>query len=260
MAPKKTKIIAGNWKMNPVSVAEAKEIFLGVKKIARNLKNVKTIIFPPFVYIELLNRLSSLGEIKLGAQDVFEASVASGSYTGEICGQMIKSVGANHVIIGHSERRASGETDAVVNQKILSALRSGLNVVLCIGEKDRDKEGHYFHFLKEQIRHSLVDVQKKYFGNIIIAYEPIWAIGKSDREAMNPRDLHEMYIFIKKNLIDHFKTQDASKVPILYGGSSSSLIAKDLLSEGGVDGLLVGRQSLDVVNFGNILKIANDLV
>jgi len=257
MAAKKVKIIAGNWKMNPTSIGEAKEIFLSIKKQAHNLKRVKTIIFPPFIYLNLLKKLYVEKSIALGGQDVFYEN--KGAFTGEISPLMIESVGGSYCLIGHSERRALGEASEMVNKKVLAALKAGLNVILCIGEKERDREGQYFLFLKDQITVALLGVQKKYLENIIIAYEPVWAIGKEDKDAMNPKDVNEMGIFIRKILIDHFKTSSAASTPILYGGSVSRLTARDLISIGEIDGLLLGRPSLEGDHFNEILRIANDL-
>ncbi|MEO8637884.1 MAG: triose-phosphate isomerase [Candidatus Taylorbacteria bacterium] len=257
MQAKKQKIIIGNWKMNPLSIGEAKEIFLGVKKVATSLTNVKTVICPPFVYLSLLNKLYTDEVIAFGAQNVFWDT--KGAFTGEISAPMIKSVGGSFVIVGHSERRNMGETDEVVQKKTALALRSGLTAVVCIGEKERDKDGNFFHFLKGQIRESLKGLHKKHLERIVIAYEPIWAINKSDKDAMSPGDLREMAIFIRKNLVDHFKTASAASISILYGGSASSSTAKELVGGGQVDGLLVGHQSLDVTNFSDILKTVNAL-
>ncbi len=146
------------------------------------------------------------------------------------------------VIIGHSERRKMGETDEDVNKKVLLALKAKLTPIVCIGETTRDEEGKYLGFIKEQIEKALAGVQKNSLNKIIIAYEPVWAIGAST--AMEAPDIHEMTIYIKKTLIDLYKMKSVS-VAILYGGAVDPANAQGILTDGEADGLLVGRQSLD---------------
>lgn len=251
------KLIIGNWKMNPENLLQAKEIFLGIRKTARDLTRVQTVMCPPFVYISELNKLFHRERIALGAQDSFYED--TGSFTGQISPIMLKNVGATYVIIGHSERRALGETNELINKKVTKALRDGFRVVLCIGEKDRDSHGAYLEFLKTQLKECLAKLQKKDIEKLVIAYEPIWAIGKTDKEAMQPPQIYEMTIFIKKVLTDMFGNETAVAVPLLYGGSVSSKISNQILVEGQVNGLLVGKQSLNPEDFSLILKNANEI-
>jgi len=242
-------LIVGNWKMNPENIEKAREIFRGTKSFTRDLKNTKVVICPPFVYLSDLEKIND-SKIILGAQDMFWGK--SGSFTGEISSEMLK--GEGYVILGHSERRDLGETDEMVSKKIISAIKANLIPILCVGEKVRDDHGEYLHFLRNQIVKSIGKLQKRYLAKLIIAYEPIWAIGKAENEAMKPTDVHESSLFIKKVLADMYNSKTVVPVTILYGGSVNHNNAKDILSLGEVQGLLVGRESLNPKKFGELLK------
>lgn len=253
---KNKKIIIANWKLNPTTLKEAKKLFGEIKKVGSKTKNVQTVICSPSVYINELNKMYSGHRIEVGAQDVFWEN--KGSYTGELSPEALKSVGAKYVIIGHSERRALGETNDDVNKKIRTALKAGLNVVLCIGENKRDSQALYLKFLQEEIKSALSNVSRNHIKNLIITYEPIWAIGKTEDDAVSPHQMHEMYIFIKKILTELYGKNAAQSVPIIYGGSAEPGNVEGLLEYGEVDGFLVGHASLDAGEFNEILKIANE--
>lgn len=258
MIPVKKKLIIANWKMNPDKATSAKELFVGIKQTASKLSKVQTVIAPPFLYISELKKLYRGHRILFAGQDVFWEK--KGSFTGEISSTMLVDSGASYVIVGHSERRAHGETDEDVNKKVLTAIQSGLTTVVCIGESDRDhKNGTHLAFLTSQLEAALRDVSKSKLTNIVIAYEPIWAIGKSKEDAMKPEELHETVLFIKKVVASIFGKSAAFKVPILYGGSVEKGNAGVLLTEGMVDGLLVGHASLSVREFSDILRIAQEV-
>ncbi len=252
---KKKKIIVGNWKMNPLSAKEAEKIFSGVKKTAGKLKKTETIVCPPFVYLSPLS--GRMGKCFLGAQDVFWKE--KGSFTGEISPAMLKSLSASHVIVGHSERRALGEDNSAISRKVSAALSGGLKAILCVGEKERADEASHLNFVAGQIKESLAGVSAKSADGIIIAYEPVWAIGEDSKGPALPEDALEMSIFIKKVLTEIFGKKKADLAPILYGGSVDSGNARDFLEKGGMDGLLVGRESLNPKGFGDILRIAENI-
>lgn len=237
--------------MNPLDVLSAKTLFSKIKSKVSNFKNVKVIICPPFVYI---GDFAYDKKIQLGAQNLFWEN--KGAYTGEISPFQLTDLGVDYVILGHSERRALGESNEVVNKKVKTALASGLYVILCIGESDRDDRGEYLHFIKEEISESLRNVSKKSLAKVLIAYEPIWSIGTS--KAITPRDLHQMKLYILKILKDIYG-ESAMSVNILYGGSTSPENTESLIRDGEVAGLLVGSQSLDAKSFLEIIKIANSL-
>jgi len=255
------KLIIANWKMNPRTLDDARELFSKTKRVAQTLRRVKTVVCPPFVFIgTLVGRVSST-KCVLGAQDVFweNPSVGGGAYTGEISAHQLAALDTNYVIIGHSERRALGETDEIVNKKTRAALAQNLSIILCIGESERDEDGEYLHFVREEIRASLVKVSKKDLVKLTVAYEPIWAVGAGAKRADTPEELLEMAIFIRKTLSDLFGKKEAHAVPILYGGSVGEKNTGAFLRGGGVQGLLVGRASLNAKTFSAILKIAENV-
>ncbi len=252
---KNKKLIIANWKLNPNSLKEAKKLFSDIKKTASKTSKIQTVICPPFVYINELNKMYSGHRIEIGAQNVFWEN--KGKYTGEISPSALKSVGAKYVIVGHSEARALGESNADVNKKVNIVLKTGLKVVLCIGESKRDSQALYLKFLKEELESALSDVPKNHLKNLIITYEPIWAIGKTADDAVSPHQMYEMYIFIKKILTELYGKFSASNVPIIYGGSAEPGNVEELLTQGEVDGFLVGHASLEAQQFNEILKITN---
>ena len=253
---KNRKIIVANWKMNPPTVAEARILFAKTKRVAERLERVKTVICPPLLYAGLFT--NTLGNrLSLGAQDVFWQNL--GRFTGAISPEMLRDSGISYCLVGHSERRALGETDEIVAKKVLGALKENISVILCVGEKEHDLEGRFYETLKNQIKSSLAGITRRYLIDLLIAYEPVWAIGKSHHDAPMPQDIREMAIFIRKTLADLYDEQSALGVPVIYGGSVEEENTAPVLLEGGVAGLLVGHKSLDAEEFTNILKIANAL-
>lgn len=249
------KIIIGNWKMNPLSLKETEKLFVSITKSVSSIKKTEVVICPPFLYLEKLKKLSR--RISLGAQDVFWGDV--GAFTGEISAEMLYDIGVRYVIVGHSERRAQGENNSDINKKIKSALSAGLRPVLCVGENMRDENHEYFNVVKIQLMECLDGVSKNSVSKIIIAYEPVWAISSTlNRKDATPDDSREMVIFIRKILSDKFKGE-VSKIRIIYGGSINEKDAEDFLKNGGVDGLLPGRASLDPKKFSQIVKICEAL-
>ncbi len=250
------KTIIGNWKMNPLNIDEATVLFKSIVEGAGKFKKINTVICPPTPFLERLFLLSKK-KITIGAEDCFFGE--SGPYTGEVSAEMLKSVGVKYVIVGHSERRALGDDDEMISKKVKSAVDAGLRVVLCVGETKRDESGEYLNFVKNQIVSGLSKIKRSSLRSLFIAYEPVWAIGKSAVRASNPQDVLEMSIFIKKILTEIFGREDGIKVPIIYGGSVDINNSHDFLQGGKVDGLLVGRESLNPQNFIKILEIANNV-
>jgi len=257
------KLIIANWKMMPNTTKEADEILGGILSKAPRAKNTETIICPPFVYLDRLGRMLRASSFKLhaklGAQDFFWEK--GGSYTGEISLTMLKDLGVKYVIVGHSERREYfGEDDEVVNKKIKVALRAGLKVIFCVGEKERDDRAEYLKFIKKEIRFGLNKIPRKDLDNLIICYEPIWAISSSrlrsgqDNKADTPESFLEVSIYIRKILFLRYGRKLAHNVPILYGGSVDASNARDFLEKGQAGGLLIGRASWKVNTFVSLLK------
>jgi triosephosphate isomerase len=251
---KRKRIIIGNWKMNPGTLSEAKVLFSKVKRAGSGLRSVETVVCPPFTCLGIF--VGSKG-VKLGAQDSFWGN--DGRFTGEISPKMLKDLGVSYVIVGHSERRSLGETDEIVSKKAKAVLLEGAKAVLCVGEKERDANGAYFEFLKNQIKQSLLGIEKPVLKNLLIAYEPLWAVGKSFKEAMQPADIRETVIFIKKVLSDMYGRETAALIQIIYGGAVETENAVSVFSEGGADGVLVGHKSLVSDDFISILKKVDGL-
>lgn len=250
------KLIVGNWKMNPGTLDEAKRIIGKVKNLSKRLSNIRTVVCPPLVYISKVVSTKSISNFSIGAQTV--SSEVSGPYTGEVNSVMLKDIGVEFVIIGHSEERAKGDTDEIVSKKISSVLDSGLTPIVCVGELKRDTEaGTHFEELKNQIKNSFANVSHGSAKEIILAYEPVWAIGAS--ESMLPEQIYEMSLFVKKVFSDIFGTEAGIKVPILYGGSVNARNAAEIMSVGKVQGLLVGRESLNAVGFTELMKAVNEV-
>lgn len=249
---KKRNLVVANWKMSPETLDEAKKVFNGTRFSAKGLKNTDVVICPPFPFLQPLLKLNYPKNIFLGGQNIF--SEIKGAFTGEVSVAMLKNLGAKFLILGHSERRALGETNEIIKKKLQIAFEADFAPIFCIGEKERDKNGNYLEFIKNQIKESLVGLPKKYLVGINIAYEPIWAIGRSYLEAMSPTDIHETVLFIKKVLSELFGSDIAGGAKILYGGSVEAENASEIVRLGNVDGFLVGHASLITADFSAILK------
>ncbi len=252
MKKNKKPLIIGNWKTNPSTLEDAKKRFVAIKRAAKFYRNVDVAICPPFIFIPTLAALSRDNIISVGAQDL--SVFGEGSKTGEISASMIETSGSKLVILGHSERRLLGDTDEVVSAKISQALKTDMTLVVCVGEKTREgDDGEYLNVIKRQLQSALSTVARNQFNQIVIAYEPVWAIGRKDNVAITSHDLHQMVIFIKKYLKESWGDTISSIVPILYGGSVTADNAQDILWNSEVDGLLVGRASWEVETFGPLL-------
>lgn len=249
------KLIIANWKMNPVKGTEARKMFQGINKTASSLKNVETVVCPPLVYLESLGTLVTHRSCVLGAQDAFWEH--QGSYTGQVSPDMVFNTKARYVIVGHSERRAMGETDELVAKKLKSILQFPLIPVVCIGEKKRDDDAQYIKEIKKQFKDSIAGLTLDEIKRLVIAYEPVWAIGSHAQGVCSPASCREIVQVIRQVLADVMGSTDAAKqVPVVYGGSVDTENAQGFLEDGLVQGLLIGRASLDPKGFGTILKIA----
>ena len=245
------KIIIANWKMNPQSQKEAEILFNNISSEIKTNKGKDVIVCPPYPFLYTFKK-NKIKKVILGSQNVSE--FASGAYTGEISPKMLIDMGVRFVIVGHSERRNQGESDSVVNRKILNLLKHKLSVVLCIGEKNRDNDGKYLSCVEKQLKNCLVGITKSQLKNIIIAYEPIWAIGKDAVREATAEEFVEMKIFIKKVISDIYDAKIAHAVMILYGGSVNLNNFREFMEKGKADGLLVGRDSLNPKKFTEIIN------
>lgn len=245
-------VIAGNWKMNN-DFKLSEKLIVDLKNLLQNAKpKCDVIVCPPFTSLSEASKLLSGSKIKLGAQNMhFEES---GAYTGEVSASMLKSVGCEYVILGHSERRnIFGETDAVINKKIKKALSVGLKPIFCVGELLKEREnGTTNDVVKRQVLKGLEGITADDMKNIIIAYEPVWAIGTG--KTATPAQAQEVHEFIRDLIEIEYSLKIANDVTIQYGGSVKPDNAKELLSQKDIDGALVGGACLKTDSFMGIIK------
>jgi len=242
-------ILVANWKNHPNSLAEAQALMKELSKKKLLYKKTKLFIASPLPYFETVaSRGKSFSS--LASQDI--SIVPNGTWTSVVTPEIIKSFGVQLTLVGHSERRTLGETTEEIREKIKTALRSGITPLICFGEKDRDKDGEHLETLRQELKFLLTGVSKKEVGNIALAYEPAWAIGKHAWEAIDPAELSQTIVFIKKALADLFGREIADRVPILYGGSVEPANARELMTSSGVRGFLVGHASLKAKSFESI--------
>ena len=250
MKHNKVPLVVGNWKMNPASLAEAKKLFIDVRKKTRSLRDVTVVVAPPAIFLSDLARLSPSGRIGIAVQNIWPE--ATGAQTGEISTPMVVSAGATYVIVGHSERRAQGMNDEDVRSRLRAVLRARTTPIVCIGELKRDADGEFFSVLEKQLSVALKGLKKSEVARVVIAYEPVWAIGSGTTPTGS--DIYEIRLFIEKCLTKLFDRTTARKVTVLYGGSVNADNATNLFQEGDVQGFLVGGASLHPHAFASICK------
>ena len=244
-----------NWKMNPLKGSLARKMFQQINTVASKLKNVETVVCPPLIYLESLGEKVTKRSCVLGAQDAFWEH--EGPYTGQVSPDMIFNTKARYVIVGHSEVRNLGETDDMVNKKIHSILKFPLIPVVCVGEKVRDDHGEHIKFVKHQVKQAIDGLTQEQIMRVVIAYEPIWAIGAKAKRACTPAECREVIQNIRHVLADSLGNSDQARtIPIRYGGSLDKENIEGFLVDGLVQGGLVGRVSLDPKEFVTLLKIA----
>lgn len=247
---RKKYLVIGNWKNNPDTLKEARSNFRIIKAKKIDSKRIETVICPPLVHLSDLAN-SYKGKIfKLGAQNFYIDG--SGPHTGEVTLNQLEDLKVKYLIIGHAERRELGESNELISAKIKNALERKFVPILCIGETERDSKGNYLSYLEEQIVKSLEQISKEEIKKIVIAYEPVWAIGSN--KAVTPEEIHVMNIFIKKILSSIYNRKLAFGVKILYGGSVDPDNCHEILEKGDADGLLIGRASSNPYTFVDILK------
>ena len=248
------KIVAGNWKMNTLpaeGVELAKNIVAGRGEVC---SCVNFIVCPPFTHLSTVAEALKGSDVALGAQDC--ATEAKGAYTGEVSAKMIASLGVEYVILGHSERRQYfGETDAIINAKIKKAIAAGITPIFCIGEtKDERLGGILEPVLEIQIKGGLKDLTPEEVANLVIAYEPVWAIGTG--LTATSKEAQEAHAFIRKVISDVFGADTAAKVRIQYGGSVKPENVVELMAQPDIDGALVGGASLKPDSFAALVTSA----
>jgi triosephosphate isomerase len=248
-------ILIANWKNYPESLEKTSVIISGLSKRLALYKKLDFYIAPPLPYYESVSK-KTRSFSQLAVQDMH--ILTKGSHTGSVSVDILKSFGVRLAILGHSERRAQGETCAQVSEKVHATIRSGMVPVVCVGERERDEEGEHLEFLRKQLKNSLEGIKRPQdISKLIVAYEPVWAIGKKAKDALSPEDLTQSVLFIRKALTDIFGRKSADRVPIVYGGSVEPANAENLFQGTGIKGFLVGHASL---NPDSLAKIAQSLV
>lgn len=247
------KIVAGNWKMNKTlqeGIELAKEVNDKVK--AANAKDVTVVIGTPFIHLAEVNKTVEPTVVTVSAQNC--ATEASGAYTGEVSAAMVASTGSKYVILGHSERRSYyGETDEILVKKVERALENDLEIIFCVGEVLAEREADkHFEVVKSQLVNGLFHLSAEQFAHIVIAYEPVWAIGTG--KTASSAQAEEMHAFIRQTIAEKYNQEVADQTSILYGGSCNPKNADELFSQPDVDGGLIGGASLKADDFLAIIN------
>ncbi len=246
-------IIAGNWKMNKTN-AEAVKMVSELKGLVKDIKDIEIVIGAPFTALSDLQKEVKGSNVKIAAENMHWEE--SGAFTGEISPLMLKDLGLEYVILGHSERRAYfGETNEIVNKKVKSALNHNIKAIVCVGEQLEDREaGNTEKVVEDHIRGALKDLKATEVLNTVIAYEPVWAIGTG--KTASPEQAEEVHKFIRNLLVGMYDEKTAQEITIQYGGSMKPNNAKELLSKENIDGGLIGGASLQAIDFTGIIKNA----
>lgn len=252
------KVVIGNMKMNILSPAERERYLSLLKKELRNFKTEKTelALCPPYVHLEGFKK-KNINKIKLGAQNMFWEK--EGSFTGEISPVMLKNVGCEYVILGHSERRRYfSERGEEINLKLLVALKNNIQPILCVGENESQREKSATVVMK-QLQNGLKDVSRSKIEKVIICYEPVWAISSNNPNYLpTTNEIMSARLLIKKFLVEKYDLKTAEKVKIIYGGSVSPKTVQQSCVDSGMEGALIGRASLKPLEFIKIAKIINN--
>lgn len=247
-------LIAGNWKMHGVLV-DACQLAAGLKEHCRGLDDRDVLVAPPFTVISEVSHILKDTPIILAGQNV--CWEGKGAFTGEISPVMLRDAGATAALVGHSERRQLfGESDSLVNRRLKGALQFGLTAILCIGETLEEREANRtLDVLERQLRAGLADVGGAQMSGVVVAYEPVWAIGTG--KTATSAQAQEAHAFIRHVLADLFEKDIADQVRIVYGGSVKPTNVDELMAQPDIDGALVGGAALDVESFGRIIHFAS---
>ena len=248
---KRLPIIAGNWKMNK-TVGEAVELIRQLKVSVSEVKGVEVVVAPPFTDLYAVHKELDGSSIRLAAQNLYWEE--KGAYTGEISSLMLKELGCHYVIVGHSERRQLfGETDETVNKRTKAALSQGLNPIFCMGETLKEREeGRTFTVIHSQLEGGLKGIDGKEIKKVVIAYEPVWAIGTG--KTATPEQAEEVHQFVRQKMEELYTREIAEEIRIQYGGSVTPENVKGLMGQKDIDGALVGGASLKSETFLKIVR------
>ncbi|WP_109435131.1 triose-phosphate isomerase [Aquimarina sp. AU119] len=243
------KIVAGNWKMNK-NLAGTRTLLSELKTELGQSSNAEIIVAPTFTNLYSAVEALKSSDVTVAAQNMHQAT--NGAYTGEISADMLKDIGVETVILGHSERRAYfGETDALLVEKVNTALENNMTIIFCFGEELEDrKSDHHFSVVENQLKNGIFHIAETNWKNVVLAYEPVWAIGTG--ETASPEQAQEMHAFIRSEIAKAYNQDIADAVSILYGGSVKPANAEEIFAKPDVDGGLIGGASLDAKSFAAI--------
>lgn len=243
-------LIVANWKAYVEDLKKAKKLLAVSKRLTRATK-IDIVLAPPSPLLGVL-AINNKSKVAFSAQDV--SHTTGGAKTGEATAQSYVTIGTTYAIIGHSERRALGDTDMIVAEKVAHALAHGLIPILCVGERERDGEGRYLSYVREELTTAIESLTPKERTGVIIAYEPLWAIGKTAADAIQSTDLAEMVLYIRKVLAELLPGKSSRRSLVLYGGSVEPGNIRSLAGSSGVDGFLIGHASVDPIAFSLLVK------
>lgn len=249
---KSKKIIILNWRTKPESLKECKKLLSWIPSFSDT--NSSIVIFPPTVFISEIKKMVSYNKrIFLGAQNFF--GIEKDDLTGQSPLSLFKGLGVKYVFVGHKDLRGKGETNEIINKKIKLSLKYGFKTIFCVGEKERDSGGLFFRQVREELVSGLVSVKKDLFKDLIISYEPKWSVGKESKGFLSSREISEMVLFIRKVLSEICGRKIALEAKIIYGGSVNEKNIEDILNNGCVTGVDIGRVSLLPDKLKKILSI-----
>ena len=246
---RQTPLVVGNWKLNPRTREEAVDLAGQVARRSTTLPSTIAVA-PSYVHLDAVARRIGSRSVALAAQDVCAKS--HGAFTGEVSAVQLADLGVQYVIVGHSERRARGETDTAVVEKARAVLQQRLTPIICFGESARDEQGHFYSVIETQLGALSAGLDKAKLTRCVRAYEPVWAIGTG--ETATPADVKEMQLFVESFFTKQFDRRTARALRLLYGGSVKPHNAAALYAEGGMQGFLVGGASLHAEDFITIVK------
>jgi len=251
------KIVAGNWKMN-LDHQQGVSLFSEIVNMAKDevMGSQQVVVCSPFIHLHSIAQLAKgTPQVAIGAQNIYFQE--SGAYTGEISAAQVKSTGAAYVILGHSERRAYfHEDDELLSKKVDAALKHGLIPIFCIGETQEEREsGRYFEVIRQQLDKGIFHLSNDAFSQVVLAYEPVWAIGTG--LTASPEQAQEVHAFIRNEVAAKYTQEIADSATILYGGSCNPKNAPDLFAQPDIDGGLIGGASLKSRDFIDIVKVFN---
>lgn len=242
--------IIANWKMHPATMAAATSLWRDIRSVLPRTPHATITVAPPFPFIAPLAHMQTGPPVQLGAQDV--SAHAKGAHTGEVSAAMLASLGVTKVLVGHSERRAAGEDNEQVAAKLRAAARAGVQPVLCVGEEERNDRGDHFTAVAAQLTSALEALPKTKQHLLLVAYEPVWAIGTG--RTASAEEISEMHLFVRKILSDALGRAKGGRVPILYGGSVDPRSVNAVLGAHPLDGVLVGGASVQPKKFKVIVE------